>query len=309
MPGEYPMPFLAHSFENERTQPETGSGSLLPECANTNCSSGWLHLWRRRRVPVLEGGWLCSPACTQARVQELINRELRDAMPAPETHRHRIPLGLVMLSAGWITHDHLKKALQAQKAGAKERIGEWLVKHCGLEEQRVTQALSLQWNCPIFSRPTDQTGFRTSPIPRIFVETFGILPLRLSATGILYAAFEDRIDHSLTLALERMTGLRVEVGLLGESDFYRHSQNVLSMVYPRAQLMEARSAKDISGLLTRLLEKEKPADARLVRIHDFFWLRFWKEGRSNSEKDSPLINDLFSDSIQDVICSVTTLES
>jgi hypothetical protein len=303
------MPFLAQSFEDERTRTETGPSSLLPECANPSCSSGWLHLWRRRRVPVIEGGWLCSPACTQVRVQELVNREFRDAMPAPETHRHRIPLGLVMLSAGWITHDQLKKALQAQKAGAKERIGEWLVKHCGLEEQRVTQALSLQWNCPIFSRPTGQTGFRSSPIPRIFVETFGILPLRLSATGILYAAFEDRVDHSLTLALERMTGLRVEVGLLGESDFHRHSQGVLSMAYPRARLMEARSARDMSGLLARLLEKEKPVDARLVRVHDFFWLRLWKGEQSRSEKDLSPASDLLSGNTQDVICSVTALES
>jgi hypothetical protein len=303
------MPFLAQSFEDERMRTETGPSSLLPECANPSCSSGWLHLWRRRRVPVIEGGWLCSPACTQVRVQELVNREFRDAMPAPETHRHRIPLGLVMLSAGWITHEQLKKALQAQKAGAKERIGEWLVKHCGLEEQRVTQALSLQWNCPIFSRPTGQTGFRSSPIPRIFVETFGILPLRLSSTGILYAAFEDRVDHSLTLALERMTGLRVEVGLLGEFDFHRHSQGVLSMAYPRARLMEARSARDMSGLLARLLEKEKPVDARLVRVHDFFWLRLWKGERSRSEKDALSASDPLSGNTQDVICSVTTLES
>lgn len=301
------MPFL-NGVEDERTQPEAGSSSLLPECANPNCTSGWLHLWRRRRMPVIEGGWLCSPACTQTRVQELVNREFRGAMDAPGAHRHRIPLGLVLLSAGWITHEQLKKALQAQKAGAKERIGEWLVKHCGLEEQRVTQALSLQWNCPVFSRPTGHAGFRVSPVPRIFVETFGVLPLRLSATGILYIAFEDRVDHSLTLALERMTRLRVEAGLLGESDFHRHHQSVLSMPYPRARLMEARSARDMTGLLARLIEKEKPSETRMVRVHDFFWLRFWKSENSRSEKNAPAGDDPRTGQAQDVICSVTTLD-
>ena len=54
-------------------------------------------------------------------------------------------------------------------------------------------------------------------MPRLFVDAFGALPLRVAAGKILYLGFEDRLDPVLALAVERMTGLRVESGLVQES--------------------------------------------------------------------------------------------
>ena len=43
-----------------------------------------------------------------------------------ESHRHRIPLGLVMLEQGWITSGQLRQALDAQKvAGAAGWVTGW----------------------------------------------------------------------------------------------------------------------------------------------------------------------------------------
>ena len=50
--------------------------SLFQTCANPDCCSGWLHLWRSRQAPVFEGGWSCSSACTAARVASAVRREL-----------------------------------------------------------------------------------------------------------------------------------------------------------------------------------------------------------------------------------------
>jgi len=50
--------------------------ALFETCANPGCGSGWLHLWRSRHVPVFEGGWSCSAACTAARVEAAVRREL-----------------------------------------------------------------------------------------------------------------------------------------------------------------------------------------------------------------------------------------
>ena len=59
----------------------------------------------------------------------------------------------------------------------------------------------------------------TALVPRLFVDAFGALPLRVAAGKILYLGFEDRLDPALALAVERMTGLRVESGLVRESLF------------------------------------------------------------------------------------------
>ena len=56
-------------------------------------------------------------------------------------------------------------------------------------------------------------------LPRLFVDAFGALPLRVAAGKLLYLGFEDRLDPVLALAVERMSGLRVESGLVQESLF------------------------------------------------------------------------------------------
>ena len=277
--------------------------AFLPVCANPGCASGWLHVWRSRTAPMIEGGWSCSPGCTRARIADLIHREHKGHYQAATIHRHRVPLGLVLLAEGWITHEQLKKALDEQRAGAAGHIGAWLMEHCGLEERRVTQALSIQWNCPIFALDQEHTIPAISLTPRLFMDTFRFFPLRLSSAGILYIAFEDRIDHSVTLALERMTGLRVEAGLVNGSEF-RHTHNsLLEARSPVTRMIEAASIDAIVNALTRLVEKEKPLDARLVRLHDFYWLRLWKE-----LEQSPRALSSTPDRIEDVICYLTVFQ-
>ena len=99
-------------------------------------------------MPVFEGGWSCSPACTRAQVEAAVLRELEAAACREEIHRHRIPLGLVMLEQGWITSAQLRRALDAQKARGRP-AGPWLVRQQGVSEQLVTRALGLQWSCPV----------------------------------------------------------------------------------------------------------------------------------------------------------------
>lgn len=285
--------------EAEGSRPGPRFSALFPECSNPHCGSGRLHLWRNRRTPVIEGGWVCSPACSLRRIQQAIARELEGSAPARELHRHRIPLGLILLDQGWIDHGQLKRALQAKRHGDPQRIGAWLMQHCALEEQRVTQALSLQWNCPVFSGEPDPLVLALSPIPRILLDALGVIPLRRAASGALYVAFEDRIDHSLTLAIERITGLPVQAGLLGGSAFRRHHGRMLAAGFPRARLIEASSAETLAPALTQLIEKAQPAEARLVRVDRFLWLRIWKQA-------NPVPGGLHSSGQpEDVICSIT----
>jgi hypothetical protein len=272
-PATVPVPKPSSSRRSTRA---------FPACANPRCASGWLQLWRQRRVPVVEGGWLCSPACTRARVEDLLRREYAGAGPVPP-HRHRVPIGLVLLTQGWITHQHLKEGLEAQRNAARAdpgsgmRLGEWLVAHRGLNEARLTHALGLQWSCPVFSLERHGDNLPVTIIPRLLSESFGFVPLRLTSSGMLYLAFEDRIDHSLALAIERMTSLRVESGLLSTTEFAEAHRRLSEGRFAPARMIEAASVDLLAEAFSRLIEKEKPAEARLVRVRDLLWLRLWRK--------------------------------
>jgi hypothetical protein len=269
---------------------------LFETCANPGCGSGWLHLLRSRSAPVFEGGWICSAACTRACVEAALRRELDGRGNAPENHRHRIPLGLLMLEQGWITSSQLRQALDGQRASGAGRLGHWLVRQEGVSEQLVTRALGLQWSCPVLPLEFHDPESLTPLVPRLFVDAFGALPLRVAAGRLLYLGFEDRLDPIVALALERMTGLRVESGLVRESLFRPAHARMLNAVFPPVELIEAASEPAVVNVLARSIERARPCASRLVRVHECIWLRMWRR-----PQNGPLPAR---DSLQDLICSI-----
>jgi len=265
---------------------------LLETCTNPECGSGWLHLWRGRSAPLFEGGWICSAACTRARVEAAVRRELEGRGSAEEGYRHRIPLGLVMLEQGWITSGQLRQALQAQKAGRAGRLGDWLVRQQGVSEQLVTRALGLQWSCPVLPLEFHDAEALTALAPRLFVDAFGALPMRVAAGKLLYLGFADRLNPVLALAIERMTGLKVESGLVQESQFRPAHARMLSARFPRVELLEAKSEPALVHALSRSIERVRPVESRLVRVHDFLWLRMWLRPPAGPLPEPSSVQDL-----------------
>jgi len=269
---------------------------LLKACANPHCASGWLHLMRSRGAPIFERGWCCSAECMGERVRLAVSREMNGRGPHGDEHRHRVPLGLVMLEQGWITQVQLREALRAQRNAGGGRLGQWLVSQQGVSEQLVTRALGLQWSCPVLSIETHDLESLSAALPRLFVDAFGALPLRLAGTRILYIGFEEQLDPALALAIERMSGLRIESGLVQGSFFRPAHQRMLEGAFPKVQLIEAASEHGIYRALGRVIERSRPVDARLVRVHDCLWLRMWHRPQAGPLPDPT--------TVEDVICSV-----
>jgi hypothetical protein len=269
---------------------------LFETCANPGCHSGWLHLWRSRSAPVFEGGWTCSAECTAAQIEAAVHRELDGRGSAQQSHHHRIPLGLVMLEQGWITAGQLRQSLDAQKAAGSGRLGHWLVCQQGVSEQLVTRALGLQWSCPVLPLEFHDAEALTPLMPRLFVDAFGALPLRVAAGKLLYLGFEDRLDPVLALGIERMTKLRVESGLVQGSLFRPAHTRMLNAKFPSVELIEASSEPALVHVLTKSIEKIKPIESQLVRVHDCLWFRMWQ-----CKQNGP-IPELAS--VQDMICSI-----
>jgi hypothetical protein len=265
---------------------------LFSRCANPACGSGWLHLLRSRSAPVFEGGWNCSAECTRERLQTAVRREMEGRGSAEEPHRHRIPLGLLMLEQGWINASQLRQALDEQKASGGGRLGQWLVRRQGVNEQLVTRALGLQWSCPVLPLEFNDGEALTPLVPRLFVDAFGALPLRVAAGKLLYMGFEDRLDTVLALAVERMTGLRVESGLVQSSLFRPAHERMLNAVFPPVELLEAASEPALARGLARAVERTRPVESRMVRVHDCLWLRMWRRAQSGPVPEAGTVQDL-----------------
>lgn len=272
---------------------------ILATCANPHCLSGWIHFRRSRSAPIFEGGWTCSARCTRALVIKAVGRELEGRSVASQSHRHRIPVGLMMLKQGWITPDQLRAALEAQKSAGAGRLGHWLVCQQGVSERLVTRALGMQWNCPVLSAEFHDVESLSMLLPRLFVDAFGALPLRIAAGQVLYLGFEDRLDPVLALAIGRMTGLRVESGLVQESMFAPAHARMLRARYPHVELVEAGSEAAIVHVVSRAVENARPIETRLVRIHDCLWLRMILSQQKGPVPDA--------ESVRDLICSIGSL--
>ncbi len=211
-------------------------------CGNAECMGGWTMPWRNRRRPIFDAQWGCSGRCVLALVRAAVRRELGDGGGlSPTPHRHRVPLGLLMLAQGWITHPQLQKALAAQRESGTGRIGEFVM-------------------------------------PKVFVERFGLLPLRVAGSRILYLGFADQLNASAAFVTEQMTELKVESGVVDGASFEAARSRLLACDGVEMKLEAAADEDAMAGRITAILEQKQPIASRLIRLHQFYWLRMWLEG-------------------------------
>jgi hypothetical protein len=156
----------------------------------------------------------------------------------------------------------------------------------------VTRALSLQWNCPVLNLDRHEPEKMAVALPRLFVEAFAALPLRVAAGSILYCGFEDRLDPVLTLAAERMCGLRVESGVVRGSLFQEAHERLLNATFPPAELVSADSDAPLVRALTKAVERVRPVESKLIRVHDCLWLRMWSQPQSGALPEKSGVEDV-----------------
>jgi hypothetical protein len=256
--------------------------SAVPErtkvCAHADCTGGWRTPWRRRRRPFFEGQWTCSGRCVLAAVRAAVRREMGEGVPtAPIAHRHRVPLGLLMLAQGWITQEQLRRSLDAQRERGVGRIGDWLKRECGLETEQVTRGLSMQWGCPVLTTDGFMPEMMALVMPGLLIERFGLVPLRIAGSRILYAGSAERLDASVALAVEKMTDLQVESGVIEEAQFESARSRLLASDAIETKRESFNDNDAMIGRITALLERNQPVASRFVRVHQFYWLRMWLE--------------------------------
>jgi len=193
---------------------------MFPHCADPNCGFGrsvgrQLRWWAAKLR--LHDSFYCSPQCFEKAARQRFVEIC--ASPAPERLvQHRIPLGLLMLSRGQLSNGQLRQALEAQRANGSQRIGEWVQKLGFASEQQVTNALGVQWACPVLHAKVNPFHPAVRLVPRRILERYRMLPIQfVESTRTFYVAFSEDLDYSILYALEQMLDCRTQPSFLPAS--------------------------------------------------------------------------------------------
>jgi hypothetical protein len=223
----------------------------------------------------LDGRWCCGDRCLEARVAAAIKRENRKEN-IRKPHRHRLPLGLVLLSTGSVSHEDLRLAL-AMHYSTGERIGDVLTREFGLSERKVAEALAVQWGCSVWDVSGVKPDIMARVAPKAVLERCGMLPLRIGRDGRLGVAFAQGIDSQAVFALQRIHDRHVDAGLAPVSMWNAANERVLNAESIPAEEVSCADAPDLEREVVKALKKMQPVESRWARVHDIFWLRMWLE--------------------------------
>lgn len=242
---------------------------------------------RDRRRPMFEGQWGCSARCLEAMAANAIRREATEADIAGHdgSHRHRVPLGLILLAQGWITNPQLQHALNQQRQAGTGRIGRWLIDDCGLDQDCITRGLGMQWGCPVLPMEGFEPAAMALAAPKILLEHVGMVPLRVARKRTLYLGFESRLDASAAFAMKRMSGLEVESGVVEGARLEQARRRLSQCEGVPASFEQFPDVESLSGNVAQTVSSIQPRASRLVRIHQFYWLRMWLETGSMSSRE------------------------
>lgn len=238
-------------------------------CANPECRTGWLRLFRSRAFPRFEKKWVCSATCMERVIADAVRGQIESWQPAPAERALRMPLGLILLSRGWISHRELQEALAAQGRAQEGRIGEWLHHLHGISEETIAKGLAIQWNCAVL--PSGMPGLEPAPalLPAVLRRRYGLALLRQGPDAALYLAGKYRPEHAAARAVEHMLHEPVHAAFI-EDGMWR-----LGEVDASDTELEIPGHDGVAAYISELIERARPSDARLVRVHDHLWLRLW----------------------------------
>ena len=119
-------------------------------------------------------------------------------------------------------------------------------------------------------------------MPQRFAVEFGLVPLRVAGSSLLYLGFQDRMHAVAALALEQMSGLKVESGVMQASAFAEAQASLLAARAVPVSMHAVEHADALTAGIARMLEARQPVGSRLVRVRGYYWLRMWLESGAQS---------------------------
>jgi hypothetical protein len=250
------------------------------DCESPTCPRprrSWKALFEADRGYSLDGHWYCSSDCFIQALSFAVGHITPGSTP-PAGTTHRAPLGLLMLSRGFVDNDQLKTALKAQKEAGSGRVGDWL-RHLGaVSEDQITQMLGLQWSIPVF--PINQSRRYlecANMVPLPLLQAAAMVPVHyLPASQVLYVAFSDRASHSALYSVEKMLACRTEPCLIPQSQLLQALREIGDQHQPVDLLAKNISDPwEIANAIWTHTEKLGAVDVRVSGFGGFIWARIF----------------------------------
>lgn len=265
------MQFLTWLERRSNRLEKTSTGCGLGACSGPK--SPWARLWRQRSGAFLQGVFYCQRQCLETALTAQLAR--LHALPPAAPPANRIPLGLLMVARGWLTHEQVVTALDSQQRAGSGQIGEWFQRLGFATEQQVTSALGLQWGCPVTFSLDSAAILPFGRIPLGILEAFQMVPLQfVPATNTVYIAFGQRVDHAALYAIEKLLDCRTQPCVAGRKMIADELANM--RLQPRLRELEFGSMHDVADIgrvSVSYMLRLGADEARLGRVGDFIWLR------------------------------------
>ncbi len=251
-----------------------------PACHGIDCpirSWGFAPAWPAWQRVFLDNHPYCSACLSQA-----LEHRFAQCHPVVQRVRpaHRIPLGLVLISRGWLTPEQLRTGLDRQRRHGG-RLGESLRALGYVHEEEVTAGLATQWACPVLFFRSAVAERHLRRVPLRLQELHSMVPVHYSeAAGVLVLAFSDGVDYSVTQAVAGMLDCRIEACLAPETDV-RKNLGALQGLDRTAEITfeRIRDASEKSAITGSYIERWGACRVRVVSCGMTVWVRLDKPGQ------------------------------
>jgi len=243
----------------------------------------WQNLRGRRHAVLLDRRRVCVEECLET---ALIRALERSNSPARHVPSHRIPLGLILLSRHQVTQNQLLAALEAQRAGGRGRIGDWLQSMGAVTEQQVTAALARQWSCPVLRSdlplPSECLG-RT--VPLALLQGAVMVPLTyIESASTLHVAFGEGIDYTVLYAIEQMMGIRTEPCMATPSFVHSRLEHLARRREDTEFVFDRISdVAEFARIVRSYSVRTSASEVRLAHCGSFHWVRLLQPSRPSMD--------------------------
>jgi len=255
--------------------------TLAPLCDGENCPGNrarWHGLLRRSDGLRFEGRWYCGANCFRDAFEYRIRRLSAEHLGPQQKARHRMPIGLILLSRGIVRHDQLLTAMQQQRATG-ELFGRVLLRLGFASEDQIVAAIASQWGSPVY--PVERSSECHHMIPQLLQEQHLMTPIHwVSAARDLYVAFTRAVNHSLLYSIESMLECHTIPCFIKDSSLTERLRNAASTTPESEISIETRATtQEMCGSVVSYAQQVGAEEIRLLACDTHFWIRIQTDHR------------------------------
>ncbi|MCG8683798.1 MAG: Flp pilus assembly complex ATPase component TadA [Desulfobacterales bacterium] len=213
----------------------------------------------------------------------------QDIRTSLKKNQGKIRIGDLLNGLGYLTKDHLEKALAFQKQGEEQKkLGDILIDHNYISEDNLTEIISLQMNIPIIdfiSRDPEPELIGLAELEQF--KAYGFLPFKTLESGAVQVAFSDPLDPQSINQAKRIFKT-IEEGIIRKGELEEKFLQLQSdMESGQDELSSKFNVVDIANQIIESAFHQDTSDIHVQPLEDRVRVRFRQDGVMVHYKDYP----------------------